>query len=79
MAAKTKPLPLLSRRLRRWQDARGLTNQAAADFFGASPRSYRDALYGSHLPRGAGKVHFERLLRLEEGKLQLPPIENIEA
>jgi hypothetical protein len=70
----TKDKPLLSRRLRRWQDAREFTNQSAADFFGISRRTYTNALYGEHLPRGSGASLINRLLAQEERRLQLDPL-----
>lgn len=70
---------LLSRRLRRWQDAREFTNQTAADFFGISLRTYTNALLDEHLPRGLGRVSMERTLDEEEHALRLPPMETPEA
>lgn len=73
-AETAKPLPLLSRRLRRWQDAKELTNEGAAKFFGVALRTYTGALYGEHFPRGLGKAFIEKKLSREENKLNLPPL-----
>lgn len=71
--SQTKPLlPILSRRLRRWQDVMEFTNPSAAKFFGISLRTYTNALYGEHLPRGAGCSLLNRILAAEEARLHLP-------
>ncbi len=75
-AANAKPLPLLSRRLRRWQDAKEMTNEGASKFFGVALRTYTGCLYGEHFPRGLGKAFIEKKLTSEERKLKLPPITN---
>lgn len=72
---KTTPLPLISRRLRRWQDVAEYTNERAAEFFGIPLRTYTNALLGEHLPRGLGAVAMNRELNREEKRLKLPPIE----
>lgn len=72
---KTKELPIISRRLRRWQDVMGLTNRGAAECFGIPLRTYSNALLGEHLPRGLGMRMLEKILSDSEESLQLPPIE----
>lgn len=76
--AAPKKKPLLSLRLRRWQDAREFTNASAAEFFGIPLRTYTNALYAEHLPRGAGASLLRRLLTTEEKRLQLPPLLRLE-
>lgn len=74
-AETAKPIPLLSRRLRRWQDARGLTNADAAAYLGMPLRTYTNALLAEHFPRGVGASLLSKLLTKEEKKLQLPPLQ----
>lgn len=71
---ESKPKPLISRRLRRWQDVRGFTNESAAGWFAIPLRTYTNVLYAEHSPRGGARALFERLLHAEEKRLKLPPI-----
>lgn len=75
MPRKRKKLPLLSRRLRRIQDALELTDKAAAQRLGIPYSTYRDALHGYHLPRGAGAVLVSDYLADSERKLKLEPMQ----
>ena len=70
-----RDLPQLSRRIRRWQDVCGYTNQAAAFEMVIPLRTYTNILYGEHLPRGYGRVMIEQFLTQQEKAMQLPPIE----
>lgn len=74
MSTQKPPLPLISRRLRRWQDVAEFTNERAAEFFGIPLRTYTDCLYGEHFPRGIGAVALDRELNREEKRLKLPPL-----
>jgi hypothetical protein len=67
--------PLLARRLRRWQDVREFTNDTAAAALNIPLRTYTNALYGEHQPRGVGLSLIERFLTAEENRLKLPPLE----
>jgi transcriptional regulator with XRE-family HTH domain len=69
-----KPPPIAPR-LRRVQDALGLTVKAMSEKVGIAFSTYTDALYGYHEPKGLVRRAFMSVIETEEKRLCLPPME----